>query len=618
MGVTRLRELIAATETNPNDLDAWFNLGKYTTDRFIVGIGEEALTKVVKERPDDAEVIGLLAKALNRRRKFVEAEKVYLKALDLEPDSPELLTGLAVVYGNQGELEKAIPYYSRALEINNGHSWAVHGYIHVLGALGQENEKIPLLERALKTNPDSALINVLYGLEQKKRGNQVLSRKHIEQGFARIDNVDCEEQSRTLRMIMDFDPDSVITFGTRILQDDPDNMDIELFVTLASSRMNPKGAVQKMKEMLNRDPNNPRIIGMMIPMMLATGDVDAALEFKKRLETTAPEDDLIKVANMVLTKTRPGELFVSEKARESYVESTRDILKRLPVSPHAHLEYIQALMTVHRYEEAKEQVKKVLKDIKMENVTQYLSFARILRTLRFFEESREQYQTASSMTETPYAKLLIEMDELVELEKYSDIVVACNKFLEHNEATPELYALLGRAQHYVNDDEARTNLEIAAEAGNYEGMMLLSNILRKEGDEQRADDMLQEVMTSKGLHTITMARCLLGLRQFDKASEVLKKYLEQHRTDVLGWYLLALNERREGEQAVKRVMRKMLESMMQGNNADDAEVLSQRLEVDKGVDEFTTEVMVGEVGEKVKHMLLLNQVRGLLFAEVES
>jgi tetratricopeptide (TPR) repeat protein len=618
MGVTRLSKLKSATEADPDNLDNWFALGKYATDRFIVGIGEEALTKVAKDKPDNAEVLGLLAKALNRRRKLVEAEKVYSKALTYEPNDPELITGLAVVYGNQGELEKAVPLYERALAIDAGHSWAVHAYVHVLKQLGRKGEVLPLLDRALKKNPDSALINILYGLEEQERGNQSSSKTHMEKGLERIPIADCEEQSRALRMIMPVDPDSVITYGKRILEDDPDNMDIELFVNMAGSRTDPQGAAVAIRGMLDRDPNNPRIIGLIIPILLQAGDMAGAMEFKKRLETTAPEDGLTSVANMVLARAQPGGLLVSQQTRESYVESARDILKRFPVSPHANLSYIRALISNNQFEDARKQAIRVMNDIEMDDIGQHLGFALILRNLGLHEESKAQYLAASKITDSPYENLLIQLVQHTENEDYSELANACSEFIEHNQATPELYAILGRVQHYTNNSEAKTNLEIAAEAGNHDARILLSNLLSNEGDEQRAVELLEQVMMSKDLDSVTRVRCLMGFKQFSEASDMLEKHLEEHPSDYLGWYLLALMGKREGEPAVKNIMRKMLESGAREVKKDDSEGIYQRFEIDKGVDELTKEVMIGELGGRVKHLLLSNQVMTLLNAELKG
>lgn len=163
MGVTRLQDLIKATEDDPENLDKWLKLGKFSADRFIVGNCEEALTKVAQARPNDPEVLGILAKFLNRRRKLTESEKVYLRALEIDPENLDLLTGLAVVYGNQGELEKAVSWFEKIFAMEQGYPWAVLAYSSTLESLGRNEQQMKILESAIKSNPESGLIHLLNG-----------------------------------------------------------------------------------------------------------------------------------------------------------------------------------------------------------------------------------------------------------------------------------------------------------------------------------------------------------------------------------------------------------------------------------------------------------------------
>ena len=616
MGVTRLKDLISAAEDDPDNMDKWFKLGKYATDRFIVSIGEEALSKVLRERPDDPEVLGLLAKALNRRRQLVEADKVYQRALAIEPDDPELITGLAVVYGNQGDLEKSIPFYERAFAVDEGYPWAVHGYVHLLKRLGRTNEIMPVLDKALKANPKSALINILYGLELQERGNQSLGQSHVEKGKKLFKDVDCEEQSRALRMFLQNDPPSVISLGEEILREDPDNMDIELLVNMARAFTNPQTTIVNMKNMLERDPNNPRIIGALLPMLLQTGNIPEAMKYKEMLETTAPEDGITSVVDMILTRAQPGDLLTSQETRERYLDSTREILRRFPASPHANLLYIEALSSANQIEEAREHAVKVSNTIKMEDIRQHLRFAFILRSIGLSDESKAQYEAASKITESPYENLLVNLVEHTENEAYTEVVKDCNTYLGQNPGAPELYAILGRAQNYTDDENAMANLEMAVQSGNHDAMILLSNILAKEGDEKKSSELLHRTLNSEDLDSITRARCLIGLKQFDEASEILNEHLKVQPGDFLGWYLLALMKRREGKDAVKEVMRTMFRAgVREVRGMDD---LHQKVEIDKAVDEVTNAIMIGEIGGKVKHMLLSDQVLALLRTELEG
>jgi len=618
MGDTRLTKLKKATEDNPENLDAWFELGKFATDRFIVGIGEDALTKVAQERPDDAKVLELLAKALNRRRKLVESEKIYLRALEIEPENLALLTGLAVVYGNQGELEKAVSWFEKIFATEKGYPWAVLAYTHTLSSLGRDEIAMPVLEDALKSNPDSALINILFGMEQQKRGNQSQSKTHTERGLTLLDKAECEEQTRALRVLIPDNEVSVIKHGTQLLKKDPDNMELQLIVSSARVMKDPQTASIEVKKLLEKDPNNPRVLGTLIGILVQMRDIAGVMEFKERLEQAAPEDDLNAVVNLVLAREQSGGLIVSEKAREEYVEAARKILRRMPVDPQANFAYLHALIVSNQFDDAKDHANKMANEMEMNDIRQRLFFAFTLRNLGMNEESRVEYEKALNSADTPYENLLVQLVEHLETENYPEIMKICKEFIEQNEATPELYSILGRVQHYTNQDEARINLQMGADLGDPNAIILLSSLLAREGEEQKANNLLQQLVSSKEVKGITRARCLTGLKQFDEASNILKKYLEKQPGSYLAWYLLALIKRRESKDEVKSVLKSMFESGIHDKGSSDPEKLYQKLETDKAVDAFANEIMIGVLGGKVKHMLLKGQVMSLLNAEFEE
>ncbi|TFG29851.1 tetratricopeptide repeat protein [Candidatus Thorarchaeota archaeon] len=617
MGVTRLQDLIKATQEDPENLDKWFDLGKFSADRFIVGNCEEALTKVAAARPDDPEVLGILAKALNRRRKLAESEKVYLRALEIDPNNIELLTGLAVVYGNQGELEKAVSWFEKIFAKEKGYPWAVLAYSSTLDSLGRNDEQMKVLKEGLKSNPESGLIQILNGREYLRVGNQSLGKELVEKGIKLLDKADCEEKSRSLRILMEFDSDQVIKHGNRFLEKDPDNIEIQLFVTIARSKTDPKTASVDLKKLLEKDPNNPRILGMLSAALLQTGDIAAVMEYKQRLESAAPEDAFNSMVNMVLAQKLPSRHLDSEEARDQYLESARTFLKRAPADPHANMMYLQALVTCNLIDEAKEQAIKIAKEIKLEGLQQKLAIAVILRILGLENEAQALYQKAGESIDSPYGGLLIQLVQHLERDDYAEMVDACSDYIRQQQATPDIYAILGRVQNYTEHKDARMNLQIAAEAGNHDAMILLSNILSKEGEERKANELLQQVLDSKNIQSITRARSLIGLKKFDEASDILTEFLREKPGSQLGWSLLLLIKRREGTDAVKRVARDMVESKIQ-IKLEGFDEIYQKLETDKIIDKLTNEVVVGAIGGQVKHLLLEQQVMALLTGEIEG
>ena len=324
------------------------------------------------------------------------------------------------------------------------------------------------------------------------------------------------------------------------------------------------------------------------------------------------------VVNMVLVREKPVDLLVSQQDRDQFVESTRAILRRFPASPQGNFMYIHALKISNKFDEAKEHALKAIDIIKIDDIREHLFFALLLRDLGLHEQSKAQYQAAANIVDSPFGNLLIQLAEHIENENYPEIVRTCKEFIKQNQATPELYSILGRVQHYTNQDEARITLQMGADLGNHDAIILLSSLLDREGEEQKANNLLQQLVSSKEVQGITRARCLAGLKQFDEASDILKKFLEKQPGNYLAWYLLALIKKRDSKDEVKSVLKTMFESGIHDKGSSDPDKLYQKLETDKAVDAFANEIMMGELGGKVKHMLLKDQVMSLLSAEFEE
>jgi tetratricopeptide (TPR) repeat protein len=558
--------------------------------------------------------LGLLAKALNRRRKLVEAERVYLQALEIEPENLELLTGLAVVYGNQSELDKAVSWYEKIFEIEKGYPWAVHAYVHILKSQGKEDQVGPILDDALQANPDSALINILYGVQQRETGNQSIGETHIEKGVALLDSVDCEEQTRALRLLLPDDTKLTLELATRLLQNDPDNIELQLLVATARSRYDPETAAMEVKKIVDFDPNNPRVLGSAVGIMMQKGDLQSMMEYKERLEKAAPDDDLNAAMDMILARQRPGEILESEEAQLKFVETTRRVLKRTPVDPMVNLTHLHALIMSNQFEESREHAIKMANEIEFNNIKDQLFFAYTIRRLGLDDEARAVYKEAENNVDTEFERLLVHLLEQFENEDYSEIEKICSMFIAESQAPATLYSILGRVQHYTGHKDAKLNLQIAADMGDHNAMILLASLLGREGEDQKASHLLQQVASSEEIDSITRARALAGLKQYDDAANILEKLLREQPGKNLAWYLLTMIKRQEGPESMKKVLKAMLESGIQDAEVSDIEKLHQGLERDKTVDELANAVMIGDLGAKIKHQLLEDQVISLVFS----
>jgi len=147
---------------DPNNHEAWWNLGYVLEMRYSLGEAAEAYRKGLALFPNDAVAQGNLAAilfrlgdhraALDHARKSIdippvypraystmaraleclgrdaEAEQAWLKAIELKPDNSYWHDDLGRVYERQGKLEKAVNAFQRAYSLNHD-DWEIKAHL---------------------------------------------------------------------------------------------------------------------------------------------------------------------------------------------------------------------------------------------------------------------------------------------------------------------------------------------------------------------------------------------------------------------------------------------------------------------------------------------------------
>ncbi|MFW9919407.1 MAG: tetratricopeptide repeat protein [Candidatus Thorarchaeota archaeon] len=617
MGATRLHELKRAVDEDPENVDKWYELGKFAADRFVVGISEKALTKVVKERPSDPNVLSLLGKALNRRRKLAEAEKVYKRGLELSPKDLELLTGLAVVYGNLGEQEKSIEYHKKVLAIDPGYPWSVHACRFTLEALGRINEIDAILKRALEVNPESALVNINYGTFLRETRRVAESQEYLEKAIKVIDHADPEEQSRTLRVLMDLENPQLLNVAERLFNRDRDHVDLLCIFASLLGDTKPDEAKALLQKALADDPENVRIMGHMMPLYLRTRDILGVMDLKQKMEASKPEDGLLNLLDLTVVGTDAGGLLTSEEKRDKLVESVAVILKRAPGRMDTNIRYLETLLTVGRKDEAIAHIQHMIDNVPMHDVKEVLNFGRVLQKQNLFTEAQSVFQRAESIAQTPLEKMLVKLVEYAHMEKYIDIANLLEAYIEKDSSEPIVYAILGRVQSYTDHPDAIKNLRVAADVNHFDSKILLASLLMKENDDQHATKLLRDVLDSSESSRMDKVRSLLGLGDVSQATAQLEQQIQEALSDVreadpLYWHLLLQIRKRDGYEAVEAVATRMFETHSGiFKESDEADVLGD-IAIKSLVKNVSDEVMTGILAGKIKHALFIKQVDLLL------
>ncbi len=612
MGATRLQELKRAVESSPDNLDKWYELGKYAADRFIVGISEKALAMIIRNRPDDPNILGLLAKALNRRRNLKEAEKIYKRAVELSPDNLELLTGLAVVYVNGADLAKGEELFRKVLYLDPGFPWAVHGYLHNLEMNGRIDEIEPLLRTAIKSNPDSPLLNVNYSNYLKKMGDtRGEYNDFLQKALETIVDADPEEQSRTLRVLLGMSRSDAFKYSGLLLEKDPDHLDILMTHAQALSATEPEKGRKMLEDALAGDPENVRLMMVLMGVYLRAGNLAAAMKLKERVDKSQPEGGITALVDLVMSDSDTGGLLTSRSKRERYLKATGELIERFPAMLSIHMQHIVALCIIGRVEDARAHALRVIKEVPQKDFVQVLRFGLLLRTMEMFSDAGQVLEAAEHLATTKKDKLLVKLVGDIDHERYSCIVETIEEYLEGQEGEPRLYGILGRAQKYVSHPDAAGTIETAAELGQYDSKILLASILKRDEDDIRAKNLLGSVLQSPDATQLEKARALIGLDNREEAVSVLESHLEENPADLLGWDLLFMLKRNEGEGAVRAVVRRRLQAIsITGQNSHEETI--QSLVAGEIVEAEVDKVFSGILAGEIKKQLLRTQIESLL------
>jgi Flp pilus assembly protein TadD len=119
-------------------------------------VAESALSKALQQMPGDAQILRLLAMALQMQQRSAEALALLRRAAQMQPDDPLIWNGLGTALDLTGEREEAVAAFRRACELapQTAQLWANLG--KTLGDRGWFEQAVPALERATQLSTHKA------------------------------------------------------------------------------------------------------------------------------------------------------------------------------------------------------------------------------------------------------------------------------------------------------------------------------------------------------------------------------------------------------------------------------------------------------------------------------
>jgi len=108
------------------------------------------------QQPDPIVHLNLVSKAaeLKRRRDFNAAAAIYEQVVREDPDNGDLLVLLGKAYQNAGDARKAVEAYTRAANLGFGSAYTSLDAASACARIGQKQQAIDWLERALSERLD--------------------------------------------------------------------------------------------------------------------------------------------------------------------------------------------------------------------------------------------------------------------------------------------------------------------------------------------------------------------------------------------------------------------------------------------------------------------------------
>jgi tetratricopeptide (TPR) repeat protein len=175
-------------EANPSDLDAVIVYGNLFRgrDRFAEAVDAYSLGIATIKDPDHADwrIYYYRGIALERSKRWAEAERDFSQALKISPDQPSVLNYLGYSWVDMGSnFDKALEMIKKAVELRPEDGYIVDSLGWVYYRLGRYDEAVKELERAVEMKPADPTINDHLGDAYWKVGRKL--EAHFQWNHAR-------------------------------------------------------------------------------------------------------------------------------------------------------------------------------------------------------------------------------------------------------------------------------------------------------------------------------------------------------------------------------------------------------------------------------------------------
>ena len=141
-------------KTNPNHVDAYYNLGNVLQKLGENQKAKSSYEKAIEINPSYARVHNNLGIVLQKLGELQKAKSCYEKAIKINPKYVSAHNNLGIVLQKLGENQKAISSYEKAIQIQPNHAIAHNNLGNVFEELGELQKAKSSYEKAIEIDPN--------------------------------------------------------------------------------------------------------------------------------------------------------------------------------------------------------------------------------------------------------------------------------------------------------------------------------------------------------------------------------------------------------------------------------------------------------------------------------
>jgi Flp pilus assembly protein TadD len=167
----------------PDSAEVHNNLGNALVHTGKIQQGIEHYKLAIKYKPSLSEAYRNLGYALKKQGNLEEAARCYKEAVKIKPDNVEAYLALAAIFNELNKFDESMEYCYKVLEFDRDNVFA-HGYLSVaLAATDKTDEAIKEIRFVLKARPDDVAMYCNLGILLERKGQTAEAIKAYRQGL---------------------------------------------------------------------------------------------------------------------------------------------------------------------------------------------------------------------------------------------------------------------------------------------------------------------------------------------------------------------------------------------------------------------------------------------------